>query len=552
MRFIRLIGFILSIFATIYAAHAQGYVFTAADSLMGSNTPERSCYDVLHYHLNMRFLIPTQSVEAYNDIRFKVLTPTQQIQLELMPNMKIDSVFLLGTEAKQKRKVPISRLGRSFYVLFPESLSQGSQQTVRVHYSGSPQIAKNPPWDGGFTWKKDKGGKTWLSVSCQGLGASVWLPCKDYLADEPDSVLMAFEAPDGLFVAANGNLLSEETLTNKTKRYTWGVSYNINPYCINFVLGNLIHIADSLVLANEEILPLDYYVLAQNKSKAIKHFQQTKEILLIFEELYGAYPFMRDGFALLETPFWGMEHQSGIAYGNDYQNNPYGFDFIILHEGGHEYFGNSLSIRDNAELWIHESFTTYTETLFLEKWRSPKEALAYLNGQRSLIANKQPPLSAYWGVNFNSHDNDIYYKGAWMLHTIRQSLQDDALWFAILKEFAQKYAYQHLNTEDVIRFFSAKSGRNLRPIFEQYLKHTEIPELVVKINTKGKQATLEYYWKTQVENFEMPIRVFMGIPEKEVWLKATNQAQTMQLSSLEAKHFRHDLQNFLVKISMKK
>ncbi|TAF33009.1 MAG: M1 family peptidase [Cytophagales bacterium] len=522
--------------------------FTAADTLMGSNTPERACFDVLHYHLQMRFWVESKSVNAHNDIRFRVQTATQQIQLELVKNLKIDSVFLI--KGFEKQKLSIMRQGRSFYVNFPQILPQNSVQTVRVHYSGSPQIAKNPPWDGGFTWAKDKNNKPWAAVSCQGIGASVWLPCKDYLGDEPDSVLLSYEAPNGLFVASNGNLVQKETLADAHTRYTWAVSYPINPYGMSFVMGNLAHISDTLELASGDMLPLDYYVLQQNKQKAEKHFQQSKKMLLIFEELFGPYPFPRDGFALLETPFWGMEHQSGIAYGNDYKNTPYGFDFIILHESGHEYFGNSLSVSDNAELWIHESFTTYAETMFLEKLSNPTTALNYLNGQKTLIANKKPIVPPHFGVNYNYHDNDIYYKGAWMLHSIRTSLNNEPLWFELIKSFVTEFAYSHLSTQQVIDFFCQKTQKDLKPIFEQYLYQAEIPELVVKISTKGKQAKLSYNWNAKVQSFNMPVRVYVGIPERELWLNATNEVQEIQLTSLEAKHFRADLQNFLMLVKV--
>jgi aminopeptidase N len=482
------------------SAGAQG--FTRQDTLRGSLGPARTCYDVTYYDLNVKVNVAERKIAGYNAIHFKALDNFSVLQVDLFENLKIDRVIY------NDYPLGFQREGNAVFIDFKQTVPAGRAGVFKVYFQGAPRVAPNPPWDGGFTWAQDASGRPWVGVSCQELGASVWWPNKDHLSDEPDSMRIYAEVPDPLVCVANGNLVGKRNAGQGYTGYEWKVSYPINNYNVSLNIAHYAHFEDVYPAADGEKLALDYYVLDYNLDKARKHFEQVKPMLACFEKHFGKYPFWRDGYALVETSYWGMEHQSAVAYGNNYKNNSFGFDFIIVHESAHEYFGNSLSMKDNAEMWLHEAFTTYAEAVYLECLTGNfAKAVEYLQTQRSRIGNQDPMLGTF-GVNYSRwRDSDIYFKGTWMLHTLRSVVANDAQWFATLREFAQTYQRSHLTTQEAIDFFCQKTGANLRPIFHQYLKHTKPPRLKYRLVKEKKNLTLYYRWETDEPGFAMPVKV---------------------------------------------
>ncbi|SFC68342.1 aminopeptidase N [Flexibacter flexilis DSM 6793] len=489
------------------AQNAKKYTFTHGDTLRGSLSPERACYDVRVYDLNLRVQPRTHFLSGYNQITFQVVQACRRIQLDLFDNMNIDSIVWRG------QKLNFSRENDVFWVRFPEELRKGSRQSIRIYYNGQPQKAANPPWDGGLVWRKDPDGLDWVGVACEGLGASVWFPCKDHLSDEPDSTYIRCEVPAELTCVANGQFLGQKNITDSTARYDWLVSYPINNYNITLNIARYAHIADTFRTAAGNVLKLDYYVLKNNKDIAAQHFKQVKPMLKCYEKYFGEYPFVRDGYKLVETPYWGMEHQSCVAYGNAYKNNKQGFDFIIIHESGHEYWGNSLSCTDHAEMWIHESFCTYAEAIYIEELWGKEKTIEYLKEQRKRIGNKEPMLAPL-GVNYNYwDDSDNYFKGTWMLHTLRHALHNDALWWELIRGLNKEFLRSPVTTAQIIDFFERKAPNTLhwRPLFEAYLRYAQPPQFEYKLeqNTEGTWQ-VAYRWNTAEMAFDMPVEVSIG------------------------------------------
>lgn len=509
-----------------FCALAQN--FTKSDTLRGSLLPERVWYDVNYYHLNIDVNPTTKSINGYNDIGFSVLEPNKQMQLDLFENMHIDSVVYQG------RQVSYNRLYNTFYVTFDEVLELGLKATLRVYYHGQPIQAKNAPWDGGFVWKKDPQGLPWIGVACQGVGASSWWPCKDHLSDEPDSMRISCTVPEQVQFVGNGNLESTIIVDDKRKS-TWKVTYPINTYNVTLNIADYSHLSDVYENGIDALL-LDYYVLRGNEQKAIEHFEQVKPMLRAYEELFGPYSFWNDGFALVETPYLGMEHQSAIAYGNKYMPGYLGrypehmdFDFIIIHETGHEYWGNSVSMNDLADMWIHESFCTYTEALYVEKRYGYASMLNYLAYQKNFINNKSP-IQGHRHVNHQGNHTDMYYKGSWMLHSIRNSINDDVLWFEIVKEVYSKFAISNCDGDEIKEYMSKLAGQNLTPIFNQYLNYADLPLLRYSFVEKANKLFMEYYWDVEETSFNMPV-VVRGCEGQEIRLIPTDLTQQTEIGS---------------------
>lgn len=478
-----------------------GQPFSRSDSLRGTLNEHRAAYDVTFYDLNLKVDPRQKFISGYNTVHYEVVQDFEMIQVDLFANMQIDSI----TTANQT--LPFVREGDAVFIEFPAIQPKGTSNHITIYYKGNPIEAERPPWDGGFVWQKDATGKDWIGVACEGIGASLWWPNKDHLSDEPDSMKITCAVPDGLMCVANGNLINTEKSREGYQQFTWRVQYPINNYNVSLNIADYAHIRDVYQSAEGEELALDYYVLKYNEGKAKEHFKQVHEMLACFEHSYGKYPFWDDGYALVETPYWGMEHQGAIAYGNDYQNNEFGFDFIIVHESAHEYWGNSISVNDHAEMWIHEAFTTYAEALYLECKGDFPTAIRYLLSQKPKIQNSQVILGPL-GVNYNGwEDADMYYKGTWMLHSIRNTINNDSLWFATIKNMYQHFAYQHVSSADIISYMSKATGYSLQPIFELFLSHTVVPKLEYRIRKgrKGKYA-LEYRWNTPVDGFNMGMR----------------------------------------------
>ncbi|TXF89686.1 M1 family metallopeptidase [Neolewinella aurantiaca] len=507
-----------------HADYFKHHHFTRADTLRGSLRPERTSFDVTYYELHLEVDPNEREIEGRVDMSYRVVHPTNRLQIDLFRNLTIDKITQDG------QQLSFDREANAVFVDLPDRLEQNSLHTMSIWYGGKPVAAKNAPWDGGFVWSLDHRDRTWVGVACEGTGASLWWPNKDHLSDEPDSMLVSVTVPKRLFVASNGNLREEIELENGyQKRYDWFVSYPINNYNISLGIGSYIHFDSTYVAFDGEELALDYYVLDYNKDKARKQFQQVNQMLAAYEHYFGKYPFWDDGYALIETPYLGMEHQSGIAYGNKFMRGYLGglipddmdWDYIIIHETGHEYFGNSISVADHAEMWIHEAFTTYMETLYVEYRYGEKDARRYIGTQLNFIRNESPVLGPL-GVNFDDFgSSDHYYKGAWMLHTLRYSLNDDPLFFGMLRSFYQDNKRSIVSTQQVIDYFSRFAKQDFGPFFDQYLRHPEVP--VLEVRKSGKQV--EYRWRVQAEGFNMPVGVFIG--KEPVRLQPTDKWQTM-------------------------
>jgi len=513
MKNIFLLFFFISCFAVSHAQLLQDKKPpTRADSLRGGLSAERTNFDILKYNLAVEVNPEEKYISGKNEITFEVLKNAEKIQLDLFENMQIDSILFQGKKLKYNREF------NAVFIDFPHVLKSGEIQKLDFYYSGNPKIAENPPWDGGFIFTKDRNGKDWISVAVQGIGASLWYPNKDHQSDKPEEAEIHVTIPKGLKNISNGRLIKKEELPDGKTTWSWKVSYPIDSYNLVLNIGDYAHFSDK-----HEGIDLEYYVLPQNLEKAKKQFEQVKEMLSCFNEKFGEYPFKRDNYKLIETPFLGMEHQSAVAYGNNFRNGYLSkdisnsgvglkFDFIIIHESAHEWFGNSITAEDIADMWIHEAFTSYAEAVFVEcKWNK-QEALKYLNGLRKTrIANKNPIIGQY-----NVHQEgseDMYYKGANMLHTIRTVINNDKKWWKILKDFNEEFKYKTTNSEEVIAFFDHQTDVNLKPIFEQYLKFTKIPELQFK-KDKGE---IFYRWEADVVNFEMPINIGINRKTKRIY-----------------------------------
>ncbi len=519
---------------------AQAQDFSLRDTLRGALSPERTWFDISYYNLSIDLDIETKSISGFNDIAFNVLKESKTIQLDLFENLSIDSVVYEGVLCST------NRLFDTFFVELPFDLKIGEHKSIRIYYHGQPIAAKNAPWDGGFVWKKDPLGLPWIGVACQGLGASSWWPCKDHLSDEPDSMRITCAVPKKVRFIGNGNLEADSMLGDK-RVSTWKVSYPINTYNVTLNIADYSHLED-VYISNSDTLALDYYVLKGNEEKAIKQFAQVKPMLAVYEELFGTYPFWNDGYALVETPYLGMEHQSAIAYGNKYKPGYLGrypgdmdFDFIVIHESGHEYWGNSVSMNDIADMWIHESFCTYTEALYVEQIYGYNSMLEYLLYQKEFISGRSPILGVH-GLNHKGNSTDMYYKGSWMLHSIRNTLNNDSLWFSVVKDIAQNYTLANCDGYELIEFVCTKSGVDLKPIFNQFLTHADLPVLTYYFNNKKGELQLYYKWKATEDNFNMPMEISVGNTEKfRIFPNANYQSLSLGNTDKKQVKFSEDL-----------
>lgn len=512
--------YIFLLFLSVQQITAQE--FTKRDSLQGGLPFERTSYDILNYYLKIKVDIENKSISGFNNIIFTVKAQTPVIQLDLFENMQIDSItfFKYYEESQTWTEEQFSKLTKddnptldftrehdAVFIEFPYRLDKGTNHMITFYYHGKPLEAKNAPWDGGFIWKEDSNGKPFVGVAVQGTGASLWYPCKDSQSDEPESAIINIEVPKGLVAVSNGRLVKQ--WDNKgSSNYIWEINNPINNYNITLNIGDYVSMTEEY-----KNLDLSYYVLRENEEKSKKHFDDdVKPMLDCFQDKFGTYPFMEDGYKLVESPYLGMEHQSAVAYGNQYKKGYLGndisgsgvgmlFDFIIIHESAHEWFGNSITSKDIADMWIHESFTTYAESVFVECQWGYEKAQQYINGQNRMVENRKPIVGQF-GVNFKPKSSDMYYKGALMLNTIRHIINDDAAWWKLLKTFAITYRHKIIEGKDVISFFNRQSGLNLTPIFKQYLEYPNLPILEI---TQKKKNKVYVRWITDVENFEMPI-----------------------------------------------
>ncbi|WP_420593314.1 M1 family metallopeptidase [Robiginitalea biformata] len=485
-------------------ASGQPETFTRQDSLRGSITPERAWWDLNYYSLDLRVNPEEKSLSGTNTIRYRVLEPATRMQIDLQQPLQIDSVWQDG------QRLDVTSEGNAHFVHLRKIQRPGAFEAVHVAYSGKPREAVRAPWDGGFSWDTDSRGQPFAATSCQGLGASAWWPNKDHMYDEPDSMAIAVRIPKPLMNVSNGRL-RQVTDHGDSRTYHWFVSNPINNYGVNVNIADYAHFGDTYAGENGD-LDLDYYVLPENLEKAKNQFGQVPLMLEAFEHWFGPYPFYEDSFKLVEVPYLGMEHQSSVTYGNGYSNGYLGrdlsgtgwglkFDFIIIHEAGHEWFANNITYRDIADMWIHEGFTAYSENLYLDYHFGTEAAAAYVIGTRRNIKNDRPLIGTY-GVN-REGSPDMYYKGANMLHTLRQLVEDDALWRSVLRGLNAEFRHQTVTTAQVEHYMSERTGKNLSAFFDQYLRTTMIPTL--EYRRVGDR--LEFRYTEIVDGFDMPIRI---------------------------------------------
>lgn len=511
---------------------AQSSQFTHADSLRGALRPERTCYDVNFYDLHVKVDPETQKISGSNEIFFTTMEDFQSLQIDLFENMMVDAITFEGQKLEYRRDE------NAIFIDFPRQISATTKASILIRFSGTPTVAARAPWDGGFVWKKDKNSKPWVGVACEGTGASLWWPNKDYLGDEPDSMRIVITAPNGLKAVANGNQRNVKDLDTKWTETEWFVSYPINNYNVTVNIADYVHMHDTFT-NKSGTHDLDYYVLRENEAKAKVQFEQVKPMMRVYEKYLGEYPFWNDGYALVETPYLGMEHQGAIAYGNHYLPgydgyDPLGlkFDYIIIHETGHEWWGNSVSCRDHAELWIHESFCTYTESIYVEELWGKQKATEYLMNQRGNIMNLSPIVGPL-DVNFNAWaGSDMYYKGAWMLHTLRNQVNDDALWWKTIYDFATEFHIRNTDTKEVISWFNAHLGKDYTWLFDEYLYHGKAPVLVYSAKSKGNKTKLKCRWESSNPDFRLSIPVKLDDGKLEM-ITPTTEWQKFSLPASE-------------------
>jgi aminopeptidase N len=490
-------------------------VFTKQDSLRGSITKERAWWDVKYYHLDIKVNPKDSTITGSNTIKYQVVQEYDRMQIDLQNPLEIYKVIQDGVELKYNRE------GNVFFIELVALQKPGAVKELTVFYGGKPKVAVNPPWDGGITWKKDGNGNPFIASSCQGLGASVWWPNKDHMYDEVESMLISVNVPGNLTNVSNGRLLSVKKLKDGTKTFNWYVSNPINNYGVNINIGDYVSFSEKYK-GEKGDLDCSYYVLRDNLAKAKEQFKDVPRMLKAFEHWFGPYPFYEDSYKLVEAPYLGMEHQSSVTYGNGFKNGYRGrdlsgtgwglkFDFIIIHESGHEWFANNITYKDIADMWIHESFTNYSESLFVEYYYGKEAGFEYVRGIRKNIQNDKPIIGHY-DVN-NEGSSDMYYKGANMLHTLRQIVNDDEKWRTILRGLNSTFYHQTVSTKQIEDYLSAAVGMDLEPFFNQYLRDTRIPTLEYFF----KDSTLGFRWTNCVKGFNMPVKIFLNGEEK--WLK---------------------------------
>ena len=526
---IRLFSFLLCL---LLAASCSGQPlqqkkeFNRQDSLRGSITPERAWWDVVCYTVAINTDYLEKSIEGKCIIDFRVVSPGKRMQIDLQQPMEIRRAYI-GEE-----KFEFTREGNVYYINFSKELPRGSLQSITLVFGGNPRIATRPPWDGGWIFAKDDLGRPWMSVACQGLGASVWYPCKDHQSDEPDSAFINIAVPDTLVAVANGRFLGKESFSAGMMTYRWAVKNPINNYNIVPYIGKYVNWRETFN-GEKGKLDCEYWVLDYNLEKAKKQFTQVPTMLKCFEHWFGAFPFYEDGYKLVESPHLGMEHQSAVAYGNKFGNGYLGkdlsgsgwgnkWDFIIIHESGHEWFANNITTNDLADMWVLEGFTSYSETLFTECEYGKEAGSDYLTGLRKNIKNDIPVIGPY-GVN-QEGSGDMYYKGSNLLHTVRSIIDNDEKFRQILRGLNSTYYHKTVDSKDIEAYISKQSGIDLSKVFDQYLRTVDVPVLEYKV----RPGAVSFRWTNCVKGFDMKIKAEM-IPGHVQWIRPTENWITLKL-----------------------
>lgn len=513
--------------------------FTRADTLRGKLTPLRTCYDVTFYHLDVAVDMDQRSVKGSNLIRFHVDHAFNKMQIDLYANMKIDSVVYKGNTLDYRREYD------AVFIDFPETLARGSQSEIKIFYEGIP---KTPDWsipmDGGVLWDVDSLGNPWAQVVCQGSGASLWWPNKDHLSDEPDSMKIWIAVPSQFIEISNGRLQRKTPLPNNETRYEWYVSYPINNYNVTFNIGKYAHYTDRYI--SDDTLTIDYYVMDYNVERSKKMFKQVHPMLESFEKNFGKYPFKRDGFTLVES-LYPMEHQSGVCIGKITQQTSGDTNPLLWHEVAHEWWGNAISCKDIADLWMHEAFATYAEIQVIEH-RFGKDAIyrAILD-QHGAVRNVEP-ITGVYDVNHIFYDiGDMYSKGSLMLHTFRNILDNDTIWVNLLRDIQRKFRYRTLSANDLITFINERTKNDYTYFFEQYLKYTTLPILEIQLDQQTQGLVVKYRWIADVKNFRMPIKITSASGNNEFIFPSTEWKSSV-FSNITIEEFEVDEENFLIEV----
>ncbi|GGE33821.1 MULTISPECIES: M1 family metallopeptidase [Sphingobacterium] len=523
-------------------------IYNKADSLRGELTPLRTCYDVQYYHLDVKVDIDQKFISGSNLFKFQAVERFNKLQFDLFDNLSVDKVEYRGKD------LPFSREYNAVFVEFPDFIEKGKIDSFKVYYSGHPIQATRAPWDGGFDWKKDSNGKPWVATACQGLGASVWWPNKDHQSDEANSMLISIAVPKGVMNVSNGRLVKTESLKDGYTKYHWRVENPINNYNVALNIGDYTHFKETYA-GEKGPLSLDYYVLKENASKIDHLKKNANETLKAFEHWFGPYPFYEDGYKLVETAHLGMEHQSAVAYGNKYQNGYLGndgsrtgwgmkWDFIVVHESGHEWFGNNITAKDLGDMWIHESFTNYSEALFIDFFYGKEASQAYVNGNRRGIQNDLPIQGPY---NVNKEGSgDMYNKGGVLHNMIRTMIDNDETWLRLLRGINKEFYHKTVDYNDILNYMSKESGINLAKTFEQYVQRTSIPTLEVIQNSPG---VFMVRWISEVKGFDMPVHIF-DKDGKRMLIKPTENFKIMRLEGLTKENFKVDTFNYYIGTSI--
>jgi len=499
---------------------------THADILRGEYGPYRANNHLLSYHLDLRVDPEKKFISGKNTIRFRMLADGTRIQLDLTDTLAVDRILFVAGARKKGAALKYERDSGAVFVDFPETLRAGRVYAIDFYYSGNPVETGR---FGCFGFGKDAAGRDWITTACEDEGASLWWPNKDQWRDRVESMEISVAAPNGLTDVSNGRLVGKKDLGDGYTRWDWRVHYPIDNYDVALNIGDYAHFGEKL-----GGLTLDYYVLPEDLDKAKAQFAQTPEMMRIFQRDFGEYPFKKDGYKLIEAPYLGMEHQSAVAYGNGFTNGYMGrdwtgvgisprFDFIIVHESAHEWFGNSVTAADKSDMWIHEGWSTYMEGLYVEARWGKADALLYLNGLKAKVKNVQPIVMER-GVN-REPDEDQYFKAALMLNTLRSVVNDDRKWFALIRGFYQEFKYKTIMTEDVERYFEQRLGVEVGPVFEEYLRHAAVPVLELRFHDAAS-GLVDYRWKAEAVGFAMPVRV--GAAEHWEMVRPTAEWQTMK------------------------
>jgi aminopeptidase N len=522
-------------------------VYTHADTLRGTYGPGRDWWDALHYDINTQFNLAGKNIDGYCGIQFKVLKKGTVMQLDLQKPLTLDSVII----PTKHLALSFKKDGNAYFIDVP-ALETGKIYTLNAYYHGTPTVANRPPWDGGLIWSKDKKGNAWVSIACQGLGASVWYPCKDHQQDEPDSAALHITIPDTLVCVANGKLRGVTKPALGLATWNWAVTQPINNYTLIPYIGKYTHF-NEVFKGEKGPLDMDYWVLDYNVDKAKQQFKDAPKMMKALEYWFGPYPFYEDGYKLVEAPHLGMEHQSAIAYGNKYLNGYLGsdlsgsgwgskWDFIIIHESGHEWFANNITTKDIADMWVHEGFTSYSETLFTEFYYGPNAGQDYVIGTRRNISNDIPIIGPY---NVNKEGSgDMYFKGANMIHTIRHWINNDSLFRQLLRGLNQQFYHQTITSEQVENYLIQKTKLPLQPLFDQYLRTTQIPTLEYKLS----QNAISFRYTDCIDGFKLPLKINLGNEgHTDNWIEPTQQWQTLHLADwFDGKTFEVN-RNFYIK-----